>query len=144
MQFRSEITVEIIIHATEETRKVFESFSELFGIKEEGFTVTEVFGHFQNPIKLLRLEIKGREAGDFIKRLLKLLIETQSKDTLLYELETRIHDSGLHLRLDKQEFVNGNVRLYDKESIKIRISTPVYKKRELLQTYKNLLLTHLE
>jgi hypothetical protein len=43
------------------------------------------------------------------------------------------------LRLDKEEFVNGDLVIQEKNSVKLKIYTPIYKKTEAVKTYSNLL-----
>ena len=45
-----EITIDVIIHATEDISKIFQSFKEVLEIDEENFLITETTGYFENPI----------------------------------------------------------------------------------------------
>tara|TARA_B110000438_G_scaffold42006_1_gene41789 strand:+ start:73 stop:246 length:174 start_codon:yes stop_codon:yes gene_type:complete len=49
-----EITINVIIHATEDISKIFQSFNEILEVDEENFAITETTGYFENPIILLK------------------------------------------------------------------------------------------
>ena len=68
-----EVTIDVIIHATEDISKIFQSFEELLDIKEENFTIQETTGYFDNPITMLNAKIVKKEAQNFMKKLLELL-----------------------------------------------------------------------
>ena len=68
-----EITIDIIVHATEDITKIFQSFSEFLDIKKDEFTINETTGHFDNPITILNVKIIKKQAQNFIKKLLELL-----------------------------------------------------------------------
>ncbi len=64
-----EVTIDVIIHATEDISKIFQSFEELLDLKEENFTIHETTGHFDNPIIMLNAKIVKKEAQNFMKKL---------------------------------------------------------------------------
>ena len=39
------VTIDVIIHATEDISKIYQSFKELLNLKEENFTIHETTGH---------------------------------------------------------------------------------------------------
>ncbi len=63
-----------------------------------------------------------------MKKFLDLLSVTQINQ-LIEEIEERTEDSKFHLRLDKQEFVQGKLVFSQNDTIKIKIHTPVYNKK---------------
>ena len=48
-----EITIDVIIHATEDISKIFQSFNNILEIDEESFIITKTEGYFENPIIML-------------------------------------------------------------------------------------------
>ena len=50
-----EVTIDVIVHATEDPVKFLESFHEMFGLDKEVFSISNVMGHFENPITILLL-----------------------------------------------------------------------------------------
>ena len=134
-----EIVIDVIIHATEDVRKFYKSFEESFNIKKEQFTIQELTGHFDNPIIMLDAKItKEKDATRIIEKLSSDMSKEQKKE-ILESFDQRIDRSRLYIRLDKQEFVQGYITLGEKNSIKLKIYTPIYKKKEIIQEYQTLL-----
>jgi RNA binding exosome subunit len=132
-----EITIDVIIHATEDIAKFFRSFNEMFELDEKMFSVSEVTGHFENPITILRTKITQKPASRFLEKFRGLLSENQ-KNEIVDEIEERTENSSLHLRLDKQEFVQGQIAFIEKEPIKLKIHTPIYNKKDTLKVFSKL------
>ena len=129
-----EITIDVIIHATEDISKIFQTFDEILEIEEESFSITETTGYYENPIIMLNAKLVKKQAKLFMKKFLKLLSSNQINQ-LIEEIEERIADSKFHLRLDKQELIKGTVVLSEKDTIKIKIHTPIYNKKETIEKF---------
>jgi len=129
-----EVSINVIIHATEDISKIFQVFEEMLDLKEEDFIIHETTGHFDNPIIMLNAEIVKKEAQNFMKKLLGILSIEQINE-LIEEIEERTVDSRFHMRLDKQELMKGNLVFGEKESIKIKIHTPIYNKKNTVKTF---------
>ena len=129
-----EITIDVIVHATEDISKIFQSFYDILEIEEESFTITETTGYYENPIIMLNAKLVKKQAKSFMEKFLKLLSRNQINQ-LIEEIEERIADSKFHLRLDKQELIKGVVVLSEKDTIKIRIHTPIYNKKESIRKF---------
>ena len=129
-----EIIIDAIIHATEDISKIFQSFKDILEIDEESFIITETEGYFENPIIMLNAKLVKKQAKAFMKKFLKLLSINQINQ-LIEEIEERTADSKFHLRLDKQELIKGAVTLSEKDTIKIRIHTPIYNKKESIRKF---------
>jgi RNA binding exosome subunit len=133
-----EVTIDVIIHATEDASKFFDVFEEMFGLKKDEFSIQNLTGHFDNPITLLNAKISKKQAANFVKILISK-ISPEQIDEIIENIEERLENSNLHLRLDKEEFVNGDLVIQEKNSVKLKIYTPIYKKTETVKTYSNLL-----
>ena len=129
-----EITIDIIVHATEDISKIFQSFNDVLEIEEESFSITETTGYYENPIIMLNVKLVKKQAKSFMEKFLKLLSNNQINQ-LIDEIEERVADSKFHLRLDKQELIKGVVVLSEKDTIKIRIHTPIYNKKESIRKF---------
>ena len=129
-----EITIDVIVHATEDISKIFQSFNDILEIEEESFAITETTGYYENPIIMLNAKLVKKQAKSFMEKFLKLLSKNQINQ-LIEEIEERIADSKFHLRLDKQELIKGVVKLSEKETVKIKIHTPIYNKKESIQKF---------
>lgn len=129
-----EVTIDVIIHTTEDISKIFQAFEELLEIKEENFTIHKTTGHFDNPIIMLNAKIVKKEAKNFMKKILELLSNEQINQ-LVEEIEERTIDSRFHMRLDKQELIKGNLEFQEKDTIKLKIHTPIYNKKDTVKTF---------
>ncbi|HLA22317.1 MAG TPA: RNA-binding domain-containing protein [Nitrosopumilaceae archaeon] len=133
-----EITFEVIIHATEDRKKILGSIDELFEIKEREFIEEKLSGHFGNPILLLKARVNKKRAEDFIKRLISKISKLQMNE-FLQEIDMHFEDSSLFLRVGKQDMIRKSVSFQQNDAIKIKISIPVYKRDELTKTYLEIL-----
>ena len=136
-----EITIDVIIHATENISKILQSFNEILEINEEDFTTIETTGYYENPIIMLNAKLVKKQAKAFMKKFLKLLSINQINQ-LVEEIEERTIDSKFHLRLDKQELVRGILVLSEKDTIKIKIHTPIYNKKDSIKKFSQVFLVN--
>jgi len=134
MIHKIEITIDVIIHATEDVSKILQSFDEVLEIKEEQFTSIETTGYFENPIIILSAKLVKKQGQNFIKNMLELLPINQINE-LVEEIEERTIDSRFHLRLDKQELVKGKLIISEKDTVKIKIHTPIYNKKDTVKIF---------
>ena len=134
MVSKIEVTIDVIVHATEDISKIFQSFEDVLEIKEEDFAIEEVNGHYENPIIMLNVNLVKKQAQNFMKKLLELLHSKQVNE-LIEEIEERTVNSRFHMRLDKQELIKGNLVVREKETIKLKIHTPVYNKKDTVKTF---------
>ena len=129
-----EITINVIVHATEDISKIFQAFTEFLNVSEEEFTINETTGHFDNPIIILNVKIVKKQAQRFVKRLLELLTNDEI-NMLIEEIEERTVDSRFHMRLDKQELIKGKLVISEKETIKLKIHSPIYNKKDTVKIF---------
>jgi len=134
MIHKIEITIDVIVHATEDISKILQSFDEILEIKDEEFTSIETTGYFENPIIILSAKLVKNQGQNFIKKMLELLPINQI-DELIEEIEERTIDSRFHLRLDKQELVKGKLIISEKDTVKIKIHTPIYNKKDTVKIF---------
>ncbi len=129
-----EITVDVIVHATEDISKLFQSFEKILDLKAEDFTIEETAGHYENPIVMLNTKIVKRQAQDFIRKLLESF-STEQANQLIEEIEERTIDSRFHMRLDKQELIKGNLIIREKGTVQLKIFTPIYNKKDTVKIF---------
>ena len=132
------LIIEIIVHATEDYQKMFDSLCDIFEIESSEITKKEFLGHFGNPILMLHIQMKNKRAEELIKKLISAISEKNTKD-LLAGINERISDSTLYLRFSKQNFVKKTLTFQEKDSVRIMIFTPVYIKKNIVKTYRELL-----
>jgi len=129
-----EITIDVIVHATEDISKIFQSFEEILDVEEEDFTIEETMGHYENPIIVLNTKIVKKQAQNFMNKLLELLSAEQVND-LIEEIDERTVDSKFHMRFDKQELIRGNLVIKEKDTVKLKIHTPIYNKKNTVKIF---------
>ena len=128
----------MILHATEDYRRISDALYDIFGIEKDEISLDKLSGHFGNPILMLSVEMKKKYAEVFLKKMVSLISKTQMVD-IVEDLEVRINDATLYLRFSKQKFIKKTLILEEKDPIRISIYTPVYVKKELNSTYRKLL-----
>ena len=138
MTNKTEVTIDVIIHATEDINKFYEAFEKRFGIESKLFSVQNLTGHYDNPIILLNGKFTKKDADGIIEKIIQN-IPSDELTNIIDDLDELISSSGLHLRFDKQEFVMGKLAMEEKNAIKVKIYTPVYNKKETADTYLTLL-----
>ena len=138
MTIKTEVTIDVIIHATEDIKKYYEAFEKIFDIKSEIFSIQNLTGHYDNPITMLNVKLTKNDANNFIEKFIEK-IPKEELEIIIEDLDELISSAGLHLRFDKQEFVKGKLSLQEKNAIKVKIYTPVYNKKETAESYLALL-----
>ena len=132
------LKIEVIVHATEDYQKIYDSLCDIFEIEPGEITKKEFLGHFGNPILMLHIQMKNKRAEGLIKKLISTISRDDVKD-LLAGMDERISDSTLYLRFSKQNFVKKTLTFQEKDPVRIMIFTPVYIKKNVVKTYKKLL-----
>ena len=132
------LKIEVIVHATEDYQKIYDSLCDVFEIEPGEITKKEFLGHFGNPILMLHIQMKNKRAEELIKKLISAISEKNTKD-LLAGINERISDSTLYLRFSKQNFVKKTLTFQEKDPVRIMIFTPVYIKKNIVKTYRELL-----
>lgn len=133
-----EVKINLILHATENEKKVFEELENNFQIEQSEFQVEEVSGHFNNPILLISSKLKRKTAQNFISLFFSKMKKEEFDDVFNY-VEDYVTSSGLNLRISKQKLMSGILELSREDTIKINISTPVYVKNETKKIYQELM-----
>ena len=138
MTHQLEITAEVILHATEDSRKIFEPIFDLFQINEDEFTIEKTLGHYGNTITLAKITLVKKRAEEFIKKLSSKIPKAQMKE-LIENMDMHFEDTSLFLRIGKNEIVRKEISLQQNNAIKIKIKMPVYKKDQISKKYIELL-----
>ena len=133
-----EVKINLILHATENEKKVFEEIENNFQIEQSEFQVEEVSGHFNNPILLISSKLKRKTAQNFVSLFFSKM-KKEEFDEIFNYVENYVTSSGLSLRISKQKLMSGILALSREDTIKINISTPVYVKNETKKIYQELM-----
>lgn len=133
-----EITVEVILHATEDRKKILDSILTIFEIKEDEFIEERLVGHFGNPILLLKTKLSKKRAYEFIHNVISKITKVQLND-FFDNIDMHFEGSSLFLRISKQDILRKTINIQQNDAVKIKISMPVYKKSDLVKNYRDLL-----
>ena len=133
-----EVKINLILHATENENKVFESLENVFDVDQENFQIEQVPGHFNNPILLISSKLKKKNAENFI-RVFFSKMKKDDFEEVFENVEDYVTSSGLNLRISKQKLVSENLTMSKEDAIKINISTPVYVKNNTKKIYQELM-----
>lgn len=129
-----EVSINVIIHATEDISKFLNAFQEMFGLAEEDFSIEHTTGHFDNPITTLNSKLVKGQASKFLSIFIKNISKEQISE-MINEIEERTIDSRYHIRIDKQEFIKGKIEFQEKEAIKLKIHIPIYNKKNTVKIF---------
>ena len=69
MDNKIQVTIDIIIHATEDISKIFDALNQLFEIEQEKILVQELKGHFDNPITTLHAKFSKKMQKKSLEKL---------------------------------------------------------------------------
>ena len=133
-----EVKINLILHATENERKILEVLQNVFDMKQEDFQIEQVEGHFNNPILLISSKLKKKSAQSFIKLFFSKMKKEDFQE-VFEDIEDYVTSSGLSLRISKQKLVSEIVTISKEDAIKININTPVYVKNETKKIYQELM-----
>ena len=138
MSRKIEVTVDVIVHSTEDVPRIIQSLADVLGLEPDGLAINYTTGYFDNPITMLGCRLARRQAAEFVKRLTGL-IPGEQLDSLVSQIPERTADSRFHMRLDKQELGRGAVLVSDSGAVKIGIQTPVYRKNDTVRIFSEIL-----
>lgn len=118
-----QFSVQVLCHATEDLKKVLKAVENILAPESAGklSLSTEILeGHYGDPIVLVRAFLSDPEASE--KTLLKILLSLApgEREELWSERSQRgKHGGKIYVRLDKQAALLGQIKLSDRDPIKI-------------------------
>tara|TARA_B110000196_G_scaffold38280_1_gene28804 strand:- start:3 stop:419 length:417 start_codon:yes stop_codon:yes gene_type:complete len=133
-----EVRINLILHATENEKKILEKLEDVFDIEQKNFQIEEIPGHFNNPIILISSKLKKKSAENFVKVFFSKIKKTDFQE-IFDNVEDYVTSSGLVLRVSKQKLISEVLTISKEDSIKININTPVYIKNETRKIYQELM-----
>lgn len=115
----NEAEISFLIHATEDAEKVINVVKETLEVFKDA-EVVKLYGHHGNPILKVRLVLKGKEADELLKRVLKKF-ENEDRNAISLDLDASIDNFGrFFLRLDKQELVEGKIKRGEVDAVRLK------------------------
>ncbi|MEM2265596.1 MAG: RNA-binding domain-containing protein [Candidatus Hadarchaeales archaeon] len=126
-----EVTVKVLVHATEDENKIMEALKNFLPAKIRVERV-ELEGHYGNPLVLLKARVKGKEMEEVLSFFLDKI---ENLASLFPKFDQHLDKEGnLYLRLDKQEACRGRwVLKGGDEVIHLTLKSGSLKKKELLE-----------
>ena len=114
--------IKIIIHATEDIDKILSSVKRMLkvDVTKNKISRQDLSGHYGNSIIYLSIKIDDYDIHNIFSRIKKYM-DSDELLWLISNIDEYIDRSALYLRIDKQELCRGNVKLVEKDPIKIII-----------------------
>ncbi|WP_456419357.1 RNA-binding domain-containing protein [Methanocaldococcus infernus] len=139
------IKLSAICHATEDEEKVLEAIS--FFIPEDvdeekvEVEVVETEGHFRNPIKIISVNVKDKEAKKVFKHIVNLIKSNpKNLEKLKKDLDLRIEDNKFFVRFDKQKAYLKECKVMDGDDIvRVVFNFKIFSPKEKEKKVKELL-----
>jgi len=118
-----------IVHATEDAGKVSTALDNVCPIHifEQKTETRKLKGHYGNEITTLTVTLRKRSVEPFLQHLMGQF-PREEIGVLIHDLDNRIDEDGhLYLRLDKQECLQGRIRLVEQDPVKCELSFEIDK-----------------
>ncbi|XRP97362.1 RNA-binding domain-containing protein [Methanocaldococcus sp. 16A] len=135
------IKISAIVHATEDEDKVLEAIEFIIpqDVDEEkiNLEVVETQGYFGNPIKIININVEGKEAKKIFKHVIDLIkSDERNLNKLKKDLHLRVEDNKFYIRFDKQRAYLGECRVIDGDDViravfNFKIFTPKNKEEKV-------------
>jgi len=133
------IAVTAVVYSTEDMKKVGEAIATIFPF-EFDVKMTDVKGHYGNPMKFLEVEVERKKLKEFWNNLMELIGE--QRKFLLNAIEEKLDEHNvLHIRINKQKAYLGEIELGDRDAIviKVKIVTFPAKRENVLDAVRELM-----
>ena len=122
LEFRS-ANIRVLIHATEDEKKVLEVICTALNIPLEEFVFVTMEGHYGNTVRIAKANLIGADVNALATKILES-ISRDDKVMMAREIETHLDDDGtFYIRLSKQELVRGTFRLSENDPVRIMIKS---------------------
>jgi RNA binding exosome subunit len=138
-------TAEILftIHATEDENLLISTISKNLGFSSKECQISDYLGHYENPVKIVRIHILSDQITLFTTRLFNSLSETDKK-SLFTDISKHLDKHySFYFRLDKQLLINNifKISVIDCVRIKLKIDFTLqkYDNIKMIDAYMNLL-----
>jgi len=131
------VDIRLFAHATEDLDKVVEAVQHVLQSDQmEGVVFSRKYlrGHYGNPITLFEAKIKNKETIKALVDNLSSHLSELDKETLRKEIHLHVEKGSLYIRLDKQAALQGRLKLYTSDPIRIRIRFRKTKIEDIVKT----------
>jgi RNA binding exosome subunit len=118
------IDIRFFAHATENVDKVIEAVQHILPsihIEDIVFNKRNLRGHYGNPITLFEAKIKNKETIRALVENFSSRLSLFDKETLNRKIDLHLEKGSLYIRLDKQAALQGKLKLWTSDPIRIRM-----------------------
>lgn len=132
------IEVTTLVHATEEFDRVLTCLKNIIPVGFE-YTVQKSYGHFKNPIQIIKAEIKRTKDTSVVIDNLKRSISAEDRRAILNEVDKRFDEGRLYISLDKMRAYYGDVRIGKGIQLVITGVSYPFNKKEILDGFREMI-----
>jgi hypothetical protein len=115
--------IEVMIHATEDSKRVLSAIKNIFPIEAEEFAADNIKGHFGNEIIRLKANLNSKRATDIAYKIISMM---SKEDRILmhdnFDLYTD-EKNTIYVRISKQKIFERKIALEQSDSLKIKLKT---------------------
>ncbi|MEM2760131.1 MAG: RNA-binding domain-containing protein [Nitrososphaerales archaeon] len=131
--------IEVMIHATEDSKKVLSAIKQIFSIEPEEFVANVTRGHFGNEIVRMQANLSGERANDIAYKIATMLNDVD-RVTIYDNFDLFVDKSSIYLRISKQKIFEKKIMLDQVDSLKIKLKTVRgFQTKSELENYRMLL-----
>jgi RNA binding exosome subunit len=120
-----------ITHATEDVDKVMEAVLNIVPPELRGSTLFNrryLEGHYRNPIVILTANITEAKMAEAALRYIFTMLSRPERRELSLDFEKALdEDNNFYIRLDKQGAFRGILRLADRDPIRVKVKTRMWR-----------------
>lgn len=133
--------IDVVVHATEDSRKILHAIREVFPIEPEEFVATSTKGHFGNDIIYLKVNLNSERATAVAHKIIGMMSHEDRMSMYdNFDLYTD-EKNTLYLRISKQKIFDHKVILAQSDSLKIKLKTVRrFQSSMEMENYRKLLL----
>lgn len=135
MQVRS-IEIQTLVHATEDFDKVLTCLKNIIPC-EFSYATEKTLGHFKNPIYILNVVLRKRKEIEKFIAALNERLSSEDRKKIKEELEERLEEGRLYVRLDKMRAYCNEVALGEGIQVTLTATSYPFDKEKILAGLRN-------
>jgi RNA binding exosome subunit len=135
------IDIRFFAHATEDLDKVIEAVQNVLPaeyVDDIVFRRDNLQGHYGNSILLFETRIKKKEIVKAVVENFSSRLGELDKKALHEEIDLHVQKGSLYIRLDKQAALQGELKLFTTDAIRLRMRLKKAKIEDIVKTCQDL------